>query len=76
LSDPQFDLSPEDAVTQMQKNLDEMREDTLRDQLKDIDSDTAYELGYETALFDYRHLTGPNPLEIDIVEVAIPEENK
>jgi hypothetical protein len=74
MPEPLFNLSPDDAVSEMQKQLDKMRADKDRAQLKDISADDAYEIGYETALFDYRHFTGPNPMEIIPVEIEIPEE--
>lgn len=69
-----FNLSPEEAIEEMGVQLEKMRGETDREQLKDIDSDTAYELGYETALFDYRHLTGPDPREVGVIVFTKPEE--
>lgn len=62
-----FNLSPEDAVAEMHDILERMRGEADREQLKDIDADTAFELGYETALFDYRHLTSEDPREVGII---------
>lgn len=62
-----FNLEPEEAIAEMEVQLEKMRGEADREQLKDIDSDTAYELGYETALFDYRHLTGPDPREVGVI---------
>lgn len=62
-----FNLTPEEAIAEMEVQLAKMRAEIDRHQLKDISSDDAYELGYETALFDYRHLTGPNPRETGTV---------
>lgn len=64
---PKYNLSPDEAIAEMQAQLEKMRSETDREQLKDISSDDAYELGYETALFDYRHLTGPDPRETGII---------
>lgn len=69
-----FNLPPDEAIIEMKVQLDKMRGETDRHQLKDIDSDTAYELGYESALFDYKHLTGPDPREMEIVH-AVPRED-
>lgn len=62
-----FGLSPEEAIAEMKVQLEKMRGEKDREQLKDITSDDAYELGYETALFDYRHLTGPDPRETGVI---------
>lgn len=67
LDPPKYNLSPEEAVAEMQVQLDKMRSESNRQQLLDISSDDAYELGYEAALFDYRHLTGPDPREVGII---------
>lgn len=71
-----YNLTPEEAIAEMEVQLEKMRAETDREQLKDISSDDAYELGYETALFDYRHLTGPNPREVGIIIYSsAPEED-
>jgi hypothetical protein len=69
-----FDLSPEEAIVAMNDILEKMRGETDREQLKDIDADTAFELGYETALFDYKHLTSPDPREVGVIVYTKPEE--
>ncbi len=68
--EPKYNLSPEEAIEEMHAQLAKMRAETDRHQLKDISSDDAYELGYETALFDYKHLTGPNPREVGVIVYA------
>lgn len=65
--EPKFNLSPEEAIAEMKIQLEKMRAERDRAQLKDISSDDAYELGYETALFDYAHLTGPDPREVGVI---------
>lgn len=67
MPDPKFDLTPEEAIAEMRAQLEKMRAESDRAQLKDISADDAYELGYETALFDYAHLTGPDPREVGII---------
>ena len=64
---PKYDLSPEAAIEEMKAQLSKMRAETDRNQLKNISSDDAYELGYEAALFDYAQLTGPNPFEVGVI---------
>lgn len=74
--DLKFNLTPEEAITEMEDvQLPKMRAETDREQLKDIDADTAYELGYETAIFDYKHLTGPDPRETGIIIYTRDEES-
>lgn len=74
MSAPKFDLTPEEAIAEMEVQLAKMRAETDRSQLKDVSADDAYELGYETAIFDYRHLTGPNPMEVAIIVYTPGEE--
>lgn len=74
-NEPKYNLSPEEAIAEMNVQLEKMRGETDREQLKDIDSDTAYELGYETALFDYNHFTGPNPREVGVIVYTRAEED-
>lgn len=77
MKEPKYNLTPEEAIAELKVQLDKMRAETDREQLKDISSDDAYELGYETALFDYAHLTGPDPREVGIIIYtnATPEES-
>lgn len=74
LDSPKYNLSPAEAIAEMGVQLAKMRAETDRDQLKDISADDAYELGYETALFDYRHLTGPDPREVEVIHMKRREE--
>lgn len=39
---------------------------------KDLPSATAFELGYETALFDILRATSPDPMEVEIVAIPLP----
>lgn len=71
---PKYDLTPDEAIEEMRVQLEKMRAETDRGQLRDIDPDTAYELGYETALFDYHHLTGPDPREVGVIVYTEPRE--
>lgn len=60
MPDRKFNLSPEEALTEMDGQLANMRTHP-RGELKELDPDTAFEKGYEVALFDFRHYTGPDP---------------
>lgn len=62
-----FNQKPEEAIAELHKQLEKMRADKVRDRLKDVSSDDAFELGYETAIHDYQTLIGPDPRTIDIV---------
>ena len=75
MPDHKYNLTPEEAIAEMRVQLDKMRAEADRAQLTDISSDDAYELGYETAIFDYMHLTGPNPREVGIIVYTNAEEN-
>jgi len=71
-----YNLAPDEAIAEMKVQLAKMRAETNREQLTDIDSDTALELGYEMAIFDYNHLTGPDPREVGITIVVPRSEAK
>lgn len=71
---PKYNLTPDEAIAEMVVQLEKMRAEPDREQLKDILSDDAYELGYETALFDYLHLTGPDPREVGVIIYTKPKE--
>jgi hypothetical protein len=63
MTDPQYDLSPDDAVIQMHANLTAMKADPNRKQLTGMTPDDAFDLGYGACLLDYSALTGPKPEE-------------
>lgn len=62
-----YDLTLEEVVPRLREIVEEMRGATDRAELKDISADTAYELGYETAVHDIARLTGPDPVESGII---------
>lgn len=64
-----YNQTPAEAIAEMRVQLLKMRAEPDRDQLKDVSSDDALEIGYELAIFDYDHLTGPNPVEIGIESI-------
>ena len=55
-------LSPSRAISQMEDDLGVMREEEDRTQIKtthpELTVDEAFELGYYTAIWDYKHYTG------------------
>lgn len=69
-----WDLNLPEAIEALDDQLIKMRKETDRAQLKGIDVDTAFELGYEAAIFDLRHVTGPNPFEVHLRIVPIPTD--
>jgi hypothetical protein len=75
---PQFNLSAEDALdvleAQADKNEKQTAEGAENEFLKDIKPETAYDLGYRTAIQDFASVTGDDPREVLIVEVPIPKE--
>ena len=73
MRDLKFNLTPEEAIAEMKVQLEKMQNETDRAQLKDLDSDTAYEMGYAVALFDYNHLTGPDPRVVELRIYPIPQ---
>jgi hypothetical protein len=63
---PKAPKTVEEVIAYLENALDEMRRDDTPDQLAGIDPDTAFELGYETAIFDLRHAA-------DVPEMGIIE---
>ncbi len=61
MPDQKFNLSPEEIVVELQKQLAKMQAETDRNQLKDLSPDDAFEKGYEVAIFDLKMLLGPDP---------------
>ncbi len=61
--EPKYNLSIPEVIEEMEVQLKKMQAEPDRNQLHDVDPDTAYEKGYEVAIFDLKHLTGPNPRE-------------
>lgn len=61
--EPKYNLTLDEAVAEMKVQLAKMRAETDREQLKGLNPDDTYEMGYEAAIFDLQHLTGPNPRE-------------
>jgi len=59
-----------EALIELQAQLDKMRAETDREQLKDLSPDDAFEHGYAACLMDLRSLTGPAPLSSAAVEEA------
>lgn len=55
-----YNLTPEDAIVELKTQLATMRTHN-RGELDGMDPDTAFEKGYEMAIFDYEHYTGPDP---------------
>lgn len=55
-------LTPSRAISQMESDLKAMRDEEDRKQIKkthpEITVDSAFELGYYTAIWDYKHYTG------------------
>lgn len=68
-----YNLTLEEVIPELDSQLVKMRAETDRNQLAGISADEAYEIGYETAIFDLRHFTGPNPLEVQLVSLSVPE---
>lgn len=52
-------LSAPDAIQEMKKELERMRE--LPDELSDLSPDEAFNHGYNVAIHDFQSYTGPNP---------------
>lgn len=75
-TDGLHDLTPEAAIAALDKILEGMRSSKDRQELVGIDSDTAFELGYETAIFDFRHLIGPSTREVGIISFGVADSEE
>lgn len=60
------DLTAGQAVTALEKILVGLQEGP-QNELTGMEPDTAFNLGYETAIFDLRHLLGPSTREVGII---------
>jgi hypothetical protein len=58
---PKYDLPLPEAILELEGQLRQMRAHPNRNQLTDLTPDEAFEKGYEVAIFDLKHYTGPNP---------------
>lgn len=78
---PDFNLSLEEAIEvleeQARKNTEQTEDGVVTHQLDGMSLDQAYDVGYSTLLHDLKSITGPDPMEVFVVEVPItyPEEN-
>lgn len=61
MSKKRYDLTPSEALEEMDVQLRKMRAETNRSQLRRMSPDDAYEAGYEAAIADFEHFTGPDP---------------
>lgn len=65
---PKAPKTLEQVIAYLETALADMRRDDTPNQLEGIEPDTAFELGYETAIFDLRHAT--DDIEVGVVEFA------
>lgn len=65
--DPKFNLTAEEAQAELRRRLSITRASGPRNELKDLDPTTAFDLGYETALFELKQVMGPDTLEAEII---------
>lgn len=73
-----FNLTLEQALPELDAQLLKMRAQEDRTELTrtGMSPDDAMELGYESAIFDLRHYTGPDPLEVNLMIVTpLPEDD-
>lgn len=55
------------VIPSLENILQSFRDHPQRDELVGIDPDTAFELGYETAVHDLKRLTGDDPVDLGII---------
>lgn len=72
MAERKYNLTLEQALPELDAQLVKMRAQEDRTELTrtGVSADDAYELGYETAIFDLRHYTGPDPLEVTLMIVS------
>ena len=65
MADKQYNLTTAEAIEALDEQLAQMRAHPDRTELQrqGLTVDEAFEKGYEIAIFDLRHLTGPAPEE-------------
>lgn len=69
----QFNLTAELAIEQARKTL-KQHEGESRNQLQGLDADTAFDLGYASALYDIDRYRGDNSFSADLVMYDLPGE--
>lgn len=62
MAEPKYNLSTDEAIVELEVQHKKMKAEP-RGELPNVDPDTAFELGYEVAIFDLKHLTGPDPAD-------------
>lgn len=58
---PKYNLTAQQAITEMRVQLAKMQAEADREQLKGSSPDDAFEMGYTLAIADLVSLTGPDP---------------
>lgn len=61
MPDRKYNLSLDEVIPELEGQLAKMRAEPNRNQLSELSPDDAYEKGYEVAIFDLKHYTGPAP---------------
>lgn len=72
MPEPRFNLSPSEAIAELKSRLSQMKAEPDKS-LADVDPETAFELGYETAIFEYEQVTGPDSMEAEVI-IYTPKE--
>lgn len=74
---PYYNLSLTEAIevleAQSEKNRAETASGAVTHQLEGMSVDDAYDVGYDTLLHDLKSITGPDPMEVFVVQVPIKE---
>ena len=69
-----FNLSVDEAVAVLKEEAERLGASS--GELKDIDPDTAFTLGYSTAIYDFERVTGNDPMEATAVSIETMFEEK
>lgn len=73
INPPQYDLELPEAIARLKEEAAKHEAQPPDPLLEGIDVDTAWVLGYQTAIQDLESLTGPNPREVGLI-IATPRE--
>lgn len=66
-AEPVYNQTIPQVTETLERELEAMRLAPDRQELADIDSDTAFELGYESAVHDLKRYTGDDPVELGVI---------
>lgn len=64
---PDFNLPLDEAIPALEAILQDLEDNPNQNELEGIDPDTAFLLGYKTAIHDLKRITGPDTMEVGVI---------